>query len=74
MNCEVNRNYFVLGLNTQNIGVSRRLSELGFFHGARVKVLCFSALKKTVLIEIEGYALSLRSSVASLVFVGEKCI
>lgn len=63
--CEKNKDYIVQKVEGESVGVSRRLSELGFCTGAKVRVSCFSALKNTILVELEGYALSLRSSIAN---------
>lgn len=46
-----------------------RLLELGFIKGKKVKVITKSLLKKTLLIEISGYTLSLRKDIADLVVV-----
>lgn len=69
--CEKNKEYVVEKVECESVGISRRLSELGFFRGAKVKVICFSALRKTILIAIEGYTLSLRASSAGCVKVLE---
>jgi Fe2+ transport system protein FeoA len=69
--CEKNICYIVDTINCQQIPIARRLSELGFVRGSKVKIIEFSALKKTLLTEIEGCVLSLRASVAALVIVNE---
>ena len=67
--CKKNQEYVVSKINTSQTAVARRLSELGFYNGAVVKVVCFSALKKTLLVQLLGYTLSLRASVAEIVKV-----
>ncbi len=67
--CEKNVEYIVEILNCERVGIARRLSELGFVKGVKLKVVQFSALKKTMLIEIEGCLLSLRATVAEIVKV-----
>lgn len=67
--CEKNITYRVDEVVCLHVPVSRRLSELGFVKDAQLKVIQYSALKRTLLIEIEGYVISLRASVAVLVKV-----
>lgn len=69
--CDRNRKYIIEKIECESVGVARRLSELGFYRGAKICVSCFSALKKTILLEIEGYTVSLRSSIADCVKVLE---
>lgn len=66
---ERNVEYIVDFVDCKNIPVSRRLTELGFVQEARLKIIQFSALKKTLLVEIEGYTLSLRSNIAAIIKV-----
>lgn len=67
--CEKNRQYLIDYIDTTNLAISRRLTELGFIEKTSLKIVQFSALRKTLLIEIEGYILSLRSSVAEMIKV-----
>ena len=67
--CFKNITYKVDYVDTTNISISRRLTELGFIEGASIKIIQFSVLKKTLLIEIEGYVLSLRSSIGEMIKV-----
>ena len=67
--CLKNQEYVVSKIDCTQTAVARRLSELGFYQGVNVKVVCFSALKKTLLVQLQGYTLSLRSSVAEIVKV-----
>lgn len=67
--CDKNINYFVDMIECKHIPIARRLTELGFVKDAKLKVIQFSALKKTLLIEIDGYVLSLRANVAELIKV-----
>lgn len=60
--CEKNIYYVVERIEGRYIPISRRLTELGFIYGASLKILQFSALKKTLLIEIDGYVLSMRAT------------
>lgn len=68
-NCKKNVLYIVKNIECSYISIARRLTELGFVIGNKFKIIEFSALKKTLLIEIDGYILSLRASVASLIKV-----
>ena len=45
-------------------GVLRRLLELGFVVNAKVRVEKFSFLKEVVIVEINGYLISLRSDIS----------
>ena len=67
--CKKNQEYVVSKINTSQPAIARRLSELGFYEGVKIKVVCFSALKKTLLVQLLGYTLSLRASVAQIVKV-----
>jgi Fe2+ transport system protein FeoA len=61
--------YVIEFIDCKNIPVSRRLTELGFVKGAKLKIIQFSALKKTVLVQVGEYVLSLRASVAEFIKV-----
>ncbi|MDD4111016.1 MAG: FeoA family protein [Clostridia bacterium] len=67
--CEKGLLYNIKKIACSHISVARRLTELGFIVGNKLKIVGFSALKKTLLVEIDGYILSLRSSVAAFVKV-----
>lgn len=67
--CEKHVDYLVVKIDCRQLAVARRLTELGFVEDARVQIIQFSALKKTLLVEIEGYVISLRASVAQIVKV-----
>lgn len=49
--------------------IRRRLCDLGFTPGQRVRLVRRSVLGKALLIEIRGYTLSIRSTVAEAVLV-----
>lgn len=68
-NCKKNIFYVIEKIEGNYVPTVRRLSELGFIKGSKVKIIEFSALKKTLLVEIQGYILSLRASVAELIKV-----
>lgn len=51
--------------------IVRRLYDLGFTLGQRVKLVRKSLLGKTFLVEIRGYTLSLRDSVANIILIEE---
>ena len=52
-----------------SLPIKRRLYDLGFTNGQIVKKIRSSLLNKVVLIEIRGYLLSLRSSIANEILV-----
>ena len=68
-NIELNRVYVIEKVLNNSFALKRRLLELGFISGRKVKVVGKSLSKKTILVEIEGYLLSLRCSVANMVVV-----
>ena len=56
-------------IKNTSFAIKRRLLELGFISGRKVKVVRRSISGNTILVEIEGYILSMRCSVASMVMV-----
>lgn len=52
--------------------VRRRLFDLGFTKGQTVKKIQKSLLGKVILVEIRGYLLSIRSSIARSILVEAK--
>lgn len=67
-----NVEYKICDIN-QSIGEKyvRRLKELGFITGEIVKVIKKSFLKKTLLISIMGYVISMRDTLAKNIIVRE---
>ena len=51
------------------IAIKRRLLELGFLPGRKVKIAKKSLSKKTVLVQIEEYLLAIRCSIAKAIIV-----
>lgn len=49
--------------------IKRRLYDLGFIKGQKIRVVNKSLLKKAYMIEIRGYTLSLRDSIINAIFV-----
>ena len=56
-------------ISGQSFQIERRLYELGFMPGKKVKILKKSFSKNTILVELENYCLALRCSVADYVRV-----
>lgn len=56
---------------TYNLGdnVKRRLLDLGFTKGEKIRVVGKSLLKKAYLIEIRGYTLTLKKDIVSCILV-----
>ena len=52
--------------------IRRRLLDLGFTSGERVRLARKSILGKVILIEIRGYTLSLQRKIANYVIMGGK--
>lgn len=60
---------FASGLDAK---LKRRLLELGFFCGTKVTVCQISFLKEVLLLQLNGYLVSLRSDIAKYVLVEVK--
>ena len=56
---------------TYNLGdnVKRRLLDLGFTKGQKIRLIGRSLLKKAYLIEIRGYTLTLKKDIVSCILV-----
>lgn len=67
--CEINREYTIQAFIEGPFAIKRRLFELGFLTNRKIKVIRKSLIKKTILVEIEGYTLSLRCTVAQIILV-----
>lgn len=69
--CNVKENveFTINSISNKSFALKRRLLELGFIPNRKVKVIKKSLIKETILVEIEGYLLSLRCSVARMVVV-----
>lgn len=62
--------YEVKGISpTANLKIKRRLLELGFTRGQKVKVVRKSLLGKAYLVEIRGFTLTVRRDIAGLVII-----
>ncbi len=66
---EINKEYKIVEFVEGPFAIKRRLFELGFIRGRSIKVIRKSLIKKTILVEIEGYLLSLRCTVAQIILV-----
>lgn len=52
-----------------SLNVKRRLFDLGFVKGAKIKVLRKSLLGRAFLVEIRGYCLTIKKDIASCIMV-----
>lgn len=68
-NAKIKKIYQIEGISTASEKIKRRLLELGLTKGQKVVVVRKSLLGKVFLIEIRGYTLSLRKSVAKVVII-----
>lgn len=59
---KVSKIYRIKGATGAVDKISRRLLELGFTRGERVKVVANSLAKKVSLVEIRGYLVSVRTN------------
>ena len=62
----------IVGLSCGSEKIKRRLLELGFTRGEKVRVVRKSLLGKVRLVEIRGYTLSLRQDITKGIIVGDK--
>ncbi len=71
-NAKLGKVYKIQNINDiAPIKIFRRLFDLGFTCGQRVKLVRKSLLGKACLIEIRGFTLSLRSDIAEFVLLNE---
>ena len=68
--CRINKQYKIVVIE-QGLDIKhrQRMLELGFVKGVKIKVVKKSLLKKTLLVEIHSYTLSIRSEIAEFVKV-----
>lgn len=50
--------------------IKRRLLDLGFIEGTKIRLVRKSMLNKVVLLELRGYVLSLQKKIAEFVEIG----
>ncbi len=61
----------VVGVETQNQNIVRRLGDFGIVKGTKITVLKRSFLNKTLLVSLNGYTLSFRDAIAELIEIRE---
>lgn len=69
---EIKMNYYykVIGFDKElEYKICRRFCDFGITKGERIKVKAKSLLKRVLLIEIRGYILSIKSSLAKYILV-----
>ena len=66
---EVLKEFKIIKIESEQIAIKRRLLELGFLPGRKLRINRKSLSKKTILVEIGGYLLALRCAVAKCIFV-----
>ena len=68
--CKISKQYKIVCIEQSlNVKHRQRLLELGFVKGVKIKIVKKSLLKKTLLVEIHNYTLSVRSEIAEFVKV-----
>lgn len=67
--CKLGGTYTISDIKGLSLSITRRLYELGLLSGQKLKFARRSLLGRAFLIEIRGYTLSLRSNIASSIFV-----
>lgn len=68
--CEINKSVKIVGFSNGLFeNYKKRLFQLGFFSGNKLKVCKKSVFKKVLLVEINSYLLSLRNDIAQFVEV-----
>lgn len=71
INAKINKLHIIKGIS-QNapLKIKRRILELGFTQGQKVKILRKSVLGKAYLIEIRGFVLTIRKDIANFIEIG----
>ena len=65
---ELNKDYFVVNICTElNEATTKRLLELGFVEGAKIRVIQKSVLKEVLLVEINNCTFAIRENIAKFV-------
>ncbi len=68
--CKENKLYTILYVDESlSNKIKRRLYDLGFLTGTNIKILRESLLKKAYLVEIRGYTLCIRNTIAKSIIV-----
>ncbi len=68
--CKENKYYSIIKIDSLlSEKLRRRLYDLGFLAGQKVRVVNKSLLKKAYMIEIRGYTLSLRNTIVNSIMV-----
>ncbi len=61
---EINRSYKIINLHMTDKKLSQRLKELGLYNNSIIKVIKYSPLKKTILIELLNSVFALKTEIA----------
>lgn len=65
---KINKTYIIENISElTSLKIKRRLLELGFTKGKKIKLLRKSLLGKAYLIEIRGYTLTLKKQIATFI-------
>lgn len=73
VSCDFAKSYKICQIEKDCLpSVRRRLFDLGFTNGQTIQKIQTSLLGKVVLVQIRGYLLSIRSSIANCILVQEK--
>ncbi len=65
---KINKTYIIENISElTSLKIKRRLLELGFTKGQKIKLLRKSLLGKAYLIEIRGYTLTLKKQIATFI-------
>jgi Fe2+ transport system protein FeoA len=65
-----NKNYIILSVGGED-KIKRRFCDLGFYPGAKIKILRVSPLRKTYLISVLNTIIALRKVATSFIEIGE---
>lgn len=69
LNVELNKIYKVVDIHLKDNKLKLRLEELGIYKNAEIKLIKFSPLKQTVLIELMNTTFAIKSEVAKTIEV-----
>ena len=69
---KINKTYEVIDIDENyNIKYGRRLAEIGFVSGEKIKIIRKSIFGKTFLVSVNGFVISLRKDIAMHIKIKE---
>ena len=69
---KINNSVLISQITLNDMKIKRRLCDLGIYSGQTVNVLNKSVLKKTILISVKNYTLSVQKNIAKFIEVNNE--